>query len=188
MPRSLPQDPSLEQLRKQAKDLLRLYRGGDPESATLLHAHKPQLTDPHGSNPATLAAAQFVLAREYGFASWPKLKRHVEIVQRPADFHEPTWGRNTWQFLTAVFEGRDNVVRQMLAADVTLARAEYAYLQPLHYAVRAGRPAMVTLLLEAGADPLAEGWSGRPLGDDTPLARARDRELHDVVHLLEDAA
>jgi ankyrin repeat protein len=47
---------------------------------------------------------------------------------------------------------------------------------------------MVRLLLEAGANPLAEGWSGRPLGDDTPLARARDREQPEIVRLLEDAA
>ena len=51
-----------------------------------------------------------------------------------------------------------------------------------------GQDQMVELLLAAGANPLAEGWSGRPLGDDTPLARARDREQSTIVRLLEDAA
>jgi ankyrin repeat protein len=74
----------------------------------------------------------------------------------------------------------------MLRRDPTLARAEYAYMQPLHYAVRGGRESMVRLLFEAGADPLAEGWSGR-IGDDTPLVRARDRERADLVALLENA-
>lgn len=76
----------------------------------------------------------------------------------------------------------------MLADEPTLVRAEYAYLQCLHYAVRGGRPAMVTLLLDGGANPLAEGWSGRPLGDDSPLARARDREQPAIIALLEAAA
>ena len=98
------------------------------------------------------------------------------MIPRPADFHEQTWGQNTWPFLMAVLEGDERTVREMLLREPWLARAEYAYLQPLHYAVKGGRVEMVRLLLAAGANPLAEGWSGRPLGDDTPLARARDRE------------
>ena len=81
-----------------------------------------------------------------------------------------------------------NSLCAMLARDPSLVRAEYAYLQPLHYAVRGGRASMVHLLLDAGADPLAEGWSGRfgnEIRDGTPLARARDREL--IVGLLKDA-
>jgi uncharacterized protein len=109
-------------------------------------------------------------------------------MRRPADFHEPTWGSNTWEFFTAVYEGDQNRVRQMLDDEPWLARAEYAYLQPLHYAVKGGRADMVHLLIEAGANPLAEGWSGRPLGDDTPLARARDREQPEIIRLLEEAA
>src|SRR5256885_3476864 len=133
-----------------------------------------------------LADAQFVLAREHGFESWAKLKRHVQSVERPGDFDEANWGRDTWPFLAAVYEGREPAVREMLHVDPTLARAEYAYMHPLHYAVRGGRVSMVKLLLDAGADPLAEGWSGR-IGDDTPLARARDREQHEIVALLEEA-
>jgi ankyrin repeat protein len=79
----------------------------------------------------------------------------------------------------------------MLVRDPSLVRAEYAYLQPLHYAVRGGHVGMVRLLLAAGADPMAEGWSGRfgkERRDDTPLARARDRELTEIVALLEAAA
>jgi len=110
------------------------------------------------------------------------------LMQRPADFHEPTWGAETWEFLTSVFEGNMDRVQEMLRRDPSLVRAEYAYLQPLHYAVKAGRLEMVQLLLDAGANPLAEGWSGRPLGDDTPLARARDRELLTIARVLEEAA
>jgi len=183
----LPSRPSLEQLRKQAKELLRAYRGGDSSAIAQLRAAKPGLSSPDGQHPATLGDAQFALAKEYGFESWPKLKRHILVTRRPADYHEPTWGRSTWDFFMAIYEGHEDRVREMLRDDPSLARAEYAYLQPLHYAVKAERIRMVELLLAAGSNPLAEGWSGRPLGDDTPLARARDREQPEIVRLLEDA-
>ena len=185
---SLPVRPSLEQLKKQAKDLIRAYRAGDPTALNSLRTHKPNISEPNGHHPATLADAQFRLAREHGFESWPKLKRHIVLTQRPADFHEPTWGANTWEFFTAVYEGNKGRVHQMLQDEPWLARAEYAYLQPLHYAVKGSRIDMVRLLMEAGANPLAEGWSGRPLGDDTPLARAKDREQVEIVRLLQEAA
>jgi ankyrin repeat protein len=50
---------------------------------------------------------------------------------------------------------------------------------------------MVRLLLDAGADPLAEGWSGKfgdEIRDDSPLARARDRDLDEITMVLETAA
>ena len=183
----LPARPSLEQLRKQAKDLLRAVRAGDRAARSRFAAARRD----NESHETRLADAQFVIARELGFASWARLKHHVAAFQRPSDFDEPLWGGDTWPFLTAVYAGDEKTVRQMLARDTTLARAEYAYLQPLHYAVRGGRESMVRLLLDAGADPLAEGWSGRfggEMRDDTPLARARDRELTSIVRLLEAAA
>jgi len=81
----LPARPSLEQLRKQAKDLLRQYQAGDDAALSRMSAH------PHPKRDAefALADAQLVIAREYGFASWAKLKHHVEAVQRPPDFDEP---------------------------------------------------------------------------------------------------
>jgi len=185
-PSSLPARPSLEQLRKQAKDLLRDVRAGEPAAIARLRAQAPRATRQASPDSATLADAQHALAHEYGFASWAKLKRHVESIEQPRDFDEANWGTNTWPFLVAVYEGHEATVREMLAADPTLARAEYAYMQPLHYAVRAGRAGMVRLLLGAGANPLAEGWSRR-IDDDTPLARARDREQGEIVALLEDA-
>ena len=183
----LPARPSLEQLRKRAKELLRDIRASDPDALARLRAHLHRPSRQAGAEAIALADAQFVLAREHGFASWAKLKRHVQSVERPRDFDEANWGGDTWPFLVAVYEGREDTVRAMLRADPTLARAEYAYMQPLHYAVRGGRVGMVELLLAAGADPLAEGWSGR-IGDDTPLARARDRERPDIIALLEGAA
>ena len=75
MSASLPAAPSLEQLRKQAKDLLRAHRAGDPDAAARVAAHHP-----HPDEPLKLTGAQLVVAREHGFASWPRLRAYVERV------------------------------------------------------------------------------------------------------------
>ncbi len=72
---SLPVRPSLEQLRKQAKNLLRSFKDGDADAVNRVRRHKPQKSDP------SLADAQFALAKEYGFESWTKLVRHVEAAR-----------------------------------------------------------------------------------------------------------
>lgn len=68
-PPYLPARPDLDQLRHQAKDLLRAVKNGDPRATARLRAV---------SMEPTLAAAQLTVAREYGFASWAKLKTEVE--------------------------------------------------------------------------------------------------------------
>ena len=65
----LPPRPDLAQLRRRAKELLRAAEGGDPGARARIAAV---------SRRQTLADAQLALAREYGFASWPKLKTEVE--------------------------------------------------------------------------------------------------------------
>jgi hypothetical protein len=68
----LPQRLSLEQLRKRAKELLQLLRNGDPSATQRLKVHKPLARNP------ILADAQYVLARENGFDSWPKLVHYLQ--------------------------------------------------------------------------------------------------------------
>lgn len=65
----LPVRPDLEQLRHQAKDLLQAANGGDPEALRRVRAV---------SERVILASAQLAIAREYGFASWARLKAEVE--------------------------------------------------------------------------------------------------------------
>ena len=71
-PSSLPERPSLEQLQKQAKDLLRQCHAGNAAAIARVAVPEPCLAD-----------AQFAIARELGFESWAKLKHHIEAV-RPA--------------------------------------------------------------------------------------------------------
>ena len=73
----LPERPSLEQLRKQAKELLQLLRNGDPAAIHRLQTYKPDVSEP------VLADAQYTLAREHGFDSWPKLVHYIYASQPP---------------------------------------------------------------------------------------------------------
>jgi hypothetical protein len=68
----LPEHPSLEQLRKQAKELLRAWRAGHQDAIERARTHAPRARTPR------LADAQLILSREYGFESWPKLLHHIE--------------------------------------------------------------------------------------------------------------
>lgn len=70
----LPGRPNLDQLRHQARELLRAAAGGDPTALTRLRAV---------SERVSLSAAQLALAREYGLASWPAL--HAEVERRLAE-------------------------------------------------------------------------------------------------------
>ena len=64
----LPERPDLDQLRRQARELLRAAADGDPRAVDRLRAVSPQVN---------LSAAQLALAREYGFQSWAALKAEV---------------------------------------------------------------------------------------------------------------
>lgn len=67
---------SLEQNRKRAKQLLRVLRQGEQWSRTGSHPHPDVLIREH----LKLADAQAIIAREQGFASWPRLKHHIEAM------------------------------------------------------------------------------------------------------------
>lgn len=75
---TLPAHPNLDQLRHQAKDLLRAARSGDAAAAAQLRAVTATAAAASGSERQTLAGAQLAVARSYGFSSWPKLKAEVE--------------------------------------------------------------------------------------------------------------
>src|ERR1700682_6205722 len=68
--RHFPVRPNLEQLRHQAKDLLRAIRHGDPAAIAVLRRHHPK---PIEAAAARLCDAQLALARSYGLPSWPRL-------------------------------------------------------------------------------------------------------------------
>ena len=78
--RPLPNDPSLEHLKKDAKRLLRAADAGDPEILAQIAEHHPRAT--RSAEPFSLADAQLVVARSYGFASWTRLKQYLETLEQ----------------------------------------------------------------------------------------------------------
>ena len=171
--RRLPERPSLEQLRKQAKEHLDTLRTADPS--------------------VNLAAAQHALAREYGFDSWPKLVHHVESTQPQHRMLQPAalksdrkllWsagrGTDVWALIQACMSGDRKAVQALIARDPSLARSHYQYRKPLYFAIRENRIEVVRLLLEHDPNPL-DLWV-----DDDPLEIARDRGYTEMEQLLSD--
>lgn len=86
--RPLPDRPSLENLRKQAKDLLAAIRRGEPAARDRLAAAHPRgARAGRGGEPA-LADAQLAIAREHGLPTWAALVRHVGLGRESRPLHE----------------------------------------------------------------------------------------------------
>src|SRR6187399_1548539 len=70
--------------------------GSDPKSPSLTLPDRPDLRHLkskasdllEAGGAASVTDAQFKIARQYGFASWPKLKAHVESLQLAGQFKQ----------------------------------------------------------------------------------------------------
>jgi uncharacterized protein len=170
----LPPRPDFDQLRHQARDLLRAAQAGDAAGLQRIGAVSDQLI---------LAGAQLAVAREYGFPSWARLK--VEVQRR------------------AILDRRDaRELAALLAEDPALAVEDLVRWRdhprgaaPLNYVAMlrydtAGRvwrdvtdtAAMVRTLLAAGA-PV----DGRPEDSETPLITAASYGDAEVAAVLIEA-
>lgn len=87
MAKELPPAPSLEHFKKQAKALLRGFQTAEPAALRLIKELHPecQLLSPEevAQRPLTLSDVQLVIAHDYAFPSWPKLKAWLEANQHP---------------------------------------------------------------------------------------------------------
>jgi len=81
-PRPLPRSPSLKLINAQVRNLLRDFRQGN--ALALARYSRFDVRPPDTSTPR-VCDAQLIIAREYGYASWPKLKQHVEALARNSD-------------------------------------------------------------------------------------------------------
>jgi ankyrin repeat protein len=102
----------LGQLRRQAKELRDAARAGEALSLERILRH----VGARGPGEVTLAIAQLVIARELGFASWPKLK--VAVESRAATMQRAA------AFVAASVEDRERRARILLDDDPGLARAD----------------------------------------------------------------
>jgi len=110
--KELPTHPSLDQYKKQAKDLLKSCKSGDAESIRRIERFKLKPEE------ISLAGAQFVIAREHAFESWPKFKKHIEAIVRQ---HSPV--SNFEAAADAVVAGDVATLTRLLREDPKLIRA-----------------------------------------------------------------
>ncbi len=144
---ALPDHPNLEQLRKRAKQLRRAAAAGGPDALALLATYDA------GDGPVTLARAQRVLARAYGFAGWSRLRDHIAAREEMTRDMEPAVAADdeTDRFLRVAclnYSEPPDVeqARLMLAADPTLAGRNAATL------AACGRTGDLVALLAADPD------------------------------------
>lgn len=128
--RPLPSTPSLEFERKDAKAFLKQLHAGDAEALRRVQTtHAAALRD-RGPEQLQLADAQHVIAREYGFSSWPRLVEYCEELDRHR--HAPRFnvaddGAERFEALAA------NAVRRHQHGDPIVAR-ELSHFVPRFYA------------------------------------------------------
>ena len=194
----LPHRPSLEQLRKQAKDLLRDARAGDARAL----ARIPTTAHTEDAGHICLAQAQLAIAREYGFASWPKLVSHVAAIAgggfvlrpliRPVELSP---GRrfkladgtdvpadDVFAMFVASRDGDIASVKRLAARNPPLVTVEYNYTPPIHFAVREGHREIADFLRGRGADPAYRSYPFQ----ESLLTFAEDRGHDDVAQLLRE--
>lgn len=151
--RTLPARADLEQQRKLAKELLAAFKQGNTDARARVRAELPDKTK------IVLADAQFVLAREYGFASWRTLRAHIE---RLADDAVPPIER----MKRAVRAGDAETLRRLLRENDALGAAinepMFAFDSPALVAASGSNVALIDVLLEFGADPnrRSSWWAG----------------------------
>ena len=168
--RAMRENPDVDQLRRQATELLEAYRAQAPDAVVEIAAHHRTAT------PETFALhdAQFVLARSYGFESWPKLEAAVDGVTT-ARLHE------------AVKQGDLGAARMVLdrrpeIVDLLLGGPSGFEIRALHIAVMKRDVEMTRLLLEAGADTCGGIWPNRDA--TSPRTMARERGYDEIVALM----
>ncbi|HEV2370391.1 MAG TPA: ankyrin repeat domain-containing protein [Acidimicrobiales bacterium] len=158
---SLPDNPSLEQLRKQAKDLRDLARAGVAGALDLVAAHHPD-----GAHPVSLTGAQLVVARHYGFASWARLKRHLELIERyrrePDEVSSTLNAVDEFLSLACLRYGDDDGPERWQQAAALLARHPQITRSSIHAAAAAADPRALSELL--GQDANLARSEGGPFG------------------------
>jgi ankyrin repeat protein len=82
MASTLPDNPSVNHLREQARSLQRRVSSGDPRGVELVRRHhpKPDIALAHAPDGFALHDAQVTVARGYGFSGWPALVHYLDIA------------------------------------------------------------------------------------------------------------
>ena len=153
--RHFPVRPNLEQLKHQAKDLLKAIRRGDARAIAELREFHPK---PMEIAEAKLADAQLTLARSYGLASWPRLVTACRMTD-------------------AIWRGDVATVREMVLKEPALlheaarGRADSNWGPPMSYAANVGQDAIIAMLRELGAKDVQHAFDRACLQGKIETAR-----------------
>ena len=150
-----PVNPNLDQLKHQAKDLLRAIRAGDPDAIAELKKHNPKKIDPAKTK---LADAQLALARAYEVASWPRLVTACRMTN-------------------AIWAGDVETVRGLVVKNPKLLKESATGVPgsnwgpPMSYAANVGADTIIQMLREQGAADVQSAFSRACLQGKIETAR-----------------
>lgn len=158
--RYLPVRPNLDQLKQQAKDLLRDIRRGDQSAIEEFNRYHPQ---PVAASEVKLADAQLALARSYQVPSWPRLVQACKLVD-------------------AIWRDDIEVVRELVTRNPRLLHEDALVRNsnwgpPLTYAANLGRDSIIKMLHELGATDLLSAVGRAVLQSKIGTARLLHRLL-----------
>lgn len=158
MTKRLPARPNPEFLRKQAKELRRDCRAGLAEAVERLEAHHPRYDEIDVAGLG-LQDAQLAVAREYGYASWPRL---IEVVAQVQDAPPIKQALDSGDLtvLRRTLDAEPNAMQRSFG--VVDRRGRVQSVEPVAYAERREWAEAMALLLERGAavEPLQTALFG----------------------------
>jgi hypothetical protein len=137
--RHLPVRPNLDQLKHQAKDLLRAIHSGDADAIEDLRRYHPN-GGSLDTTSAKLADAQLALARSYGAPSWPRLAQSCQLI-------DAIW-RDDVDDVRALVTANPHLLHE----NAGIGNANWG--PPLSYAANLGRDEIIKMLHGLGAGNL----------------------------------
>ena len=159
-PRRLPVRPNLDQLKHQAKDLLRGIRRGDPSAIEEFNNYHIKPVPP---DRAKLADAQLVLARSYEASSWPRLVQACNLI-------DAIW-------LDDIEAVRELVTKHPNLLHESAIIRESNWGPPMSYAANLGRNEIIKMLHRLGATDLLSAIDRATLQGKIDTARM----LHEMM-------
>lgn len=132
--RTLPKHPDLDQLKRQAKELLRSARARDPAALSRFRTLPAfaRLSEQELGPTLALHDAQSVIAREHGFASWNELGEHIAELTL-------TFDDALREFIEAATDGRAERAARLLKLHPGMPRASFHAALVLGDAKRVGQ-------------------------------------------------
>ncbi|MEP6494454.1 MAG: ankyrin repeat domain-containing protein [bacterium] len=158
--RHLPVRPDLDQLKHQAKDLLRAIRRGDPSAIEDLQTYHPEKLEPA---KVKLADAQLVLARSYQSPSWHRLVLSCRLI-------DAIWKND-------LDEVRALVIKYPALLHENAGVRNNNWGPPMAYAANLGRDDMIEMLHGLGATDLEQALERATLQSRIGTAR----KLHTML-------